>query len=254
MPIYSSLKGKTAIVTGGGSGIGKAICLALASQEVRVVVANRREALGQETADTIQANGGKAMFVKTDIAEPISVRNLIQQTIDSFGTLDLAINNAAGIGDMALLAEQNEESFSRLIDVNIKGSFYCLKYELEAILSEGLEGAIVNILSIHALRTVVPGLSPYTATKHAVHALTKAAAVEYAEQGIRINSVAPGPTDTEMLREAAGGDTSPFTAMLPMQRLGTPEEVADAVLWLCSDNARFVTGQLLAVDGGYLAK
>ena len=194
------------------------------------------------------------MFVKTDIAESASVQNLIRETINSFGRLDLAINNAAGIGDMALLAEQNESNFSRLIDVNIKGSFYCLKHQLSAILSTGSVGAIVNILSIHALRTVIPGLSPYTATKHAIHALTKAAAVEYAQKGIRINSVAPGPTDTEMLRKAAEGDTSPFTQMLPMQRLATPEEVADAVLWLCSDNARFVTGQLLAVDGGYLAK
>ena len=254
MTIYESLKDKTAIVTGGGSGIGKAICLALAAQGVRVVVANRREALGQETIEAIEANGGKALFVKTDIAESASVQNLIRETINSFGRLDLAINNAAGIGDMALLAEQNESNFSRLIDVNIKGSFYCLKHQLSAILSTGSVGAIVNILSIHALRTVIPGLSPYTATKHAIHALTKAAAVEYAQKGIRINSVAPGPTDTEMLRKAAEGDTSPFTQMLPMQRLATPEEVADAVLWLCSDNARFVTGQLLAVDGGYLAR
>ena len=254
MTIYESLKDKTAIVTGGGSGIGKAICLALAAQGVRVVVANRREALGQETIEAIEANGGKALFVKTDIAESASVQNLIRETINSFGRLDLAVNNAAGIGDMALLAEQNESNFSRLIDVNIKGSFYCLKHQLSAILSTGSVGAIVNILSIHALRTVIPGLSPYTATKHAIHALTKAAAVEYAQKGIRINSVAPGPTDTEMLRKAAEGDTSPFTQMLPMQRLATPEEVADAVLWLCSDNARFVTGQLLAVDGGYLAR
>lgn len=253
MTTYSSLKGKTAIVTGGGSGIGRAICLALASQEVSVVVANRREALGQETVKIIRAKGGKAMFVKTDIAESASVKNLVRQTVNSFGRLDLAVNNAAAISDTALLAEQNESSFSRLVDVNIKGSFYCLKHQLSAILNTGSAGAIVNILSIHALRTVVPGLSPYTATKHAVYALTKAAAVEYADKGIRINSVAPGPTDTKMLREAADGNTQPFTAMLPMQRLGTPEEVADAVLWLCSDNARFVTGQLLAVDGGYLA-
>lgn len=254
MTIYSSLKGKTAIVTGGGSGIGRAISLKLASQGVKVVVANRREALGRETVDTIEANKGEAIFVQTNIAESASVENLVRQTIVAFGTLDLAINNAAGIGDMALLAEQNESSFSSLVDVNIKGSFYCLKHELSAMLDTDSVGAIVNILSIHALRTVVAGLSTYTATKHAVHGLTKAAAVEYAERGIRINSVAPGPTDTEMLREAAKNDTSPFAAMLPMQRLGTPEEVADAVLWLCSDNARFVTGQLLAVDGGYLAK
>ncbi|MDJ0590320.1 MAG: glucose 1-dehydrogenase [Pleurocapsa sp. MO_226.B13] len=253
MTNYSSLKGKTAIVTGGGSGIGRAISLALASQEVRVVVANRREALGQETVDIIRANQGEAMFVKTDIAESASVKNLVQKTINSFGSLDLAVNNAAGIGDMALLAEQNESNFSRLVDVNLKGSFYCLKHQLSAIISTGSAGAIVNILSIHALRTVVPGLSPYTATKHAVHALTKAAAIEYAGKRIRVNSVAPGPTDTEMLREAAKGNTAPFAAMLPMQRLGTPQEVADAVLWLCSDDARFVTGQLLAVDGGYLA-
>ena len=254
MTIYSSLKGKTAIVTGGGSGIGRAICIALASQEVNVVVANRREALGQKTVDLIEAKRGKAIFVQTDIVDPVSVKNLICKTVDSFGTLDLAINNAAGIGNMALLAEQSESSFSNLVDVNVKGSFYCLKHEISAMLDVGSTGAIVNILSIHALRTVVSGLSPYTATKHAVQALTKAAAIEYADKGIRINSVAPGPTDTEMLREAAEGDTSEFAAMLPMQRLGTPEEVADAVLWLCSDNARFVTGQILAVDGGYLAK
>ena len=253
MTTYHSLKSKTAIVTGGGSGIGRAICLALASQEVNVVVANRREALGQETVEMIRAKGGEAIFVKTDIAESASVKNLIRETIDSFGKLDLAVNNAAGISDLALLSEQNESSFSRLVDVNIKGSFYCLKHQLSAILNTGSAGAIVNILSIHALRTVVPGLSPYTATKHAVHALTKAAAVEYAEKRIRVNSVAPGPTDTEMLREAAKNDTKAFAAMLPMQRLGTPEEVADAVLWLCSDDAKFVTGQLLAVDGGYLA-
>ena len=254
MTIYTSLKDKVAIVTGGGSGIGRSICLALASQGVRVVVANRRQALGQETVDLINARRGEAIFVPTDIADSSSVQNLMQQTINTFGKLDLAINNAAGIGDMALLAQQSETSFSHLVDVNIKGNFYCLKHELSAILNTSAAGAIVNILSIHALRTVVPGLSPYTATKHAVYGLTKAAAVEYAEQKIRINAVAPGPTDTEMLREAAGGNTNPFAAMLPMQRLGTPKEVADAVLWLCSDNARFVTGQLLAVDGGYLAK
>jgi NAD(P)-dependent dehydrogenase (short-subunit alcohol dehydrogenase family) len=254
MTLYSSLRGKTAIVTGGGSGIGRAVCLALAAQGVQVVVANRRENLGEETVKAIIANGGKAHFVKTDISESLSVANLVHQTIDHFGSLNFAINNAAGIGDTALLVEQSDESFSRLVDVNIKGSFYCLKHELEALLCSGSGGAIVNILSIHALRVVVPGLSPYTATKHAVHALTKAAAIEYADKGIRINSVAPGPTDTEMLQDVAGGDATPFASMLPMKRLGTPEEVANAVLWLCSDQASFVTGHLLAVDGGYLAR
>lgn len=247
------LRGKVAVVTGGGSGIGRAAAVVFARRGVRVVIGNRREALGQQTVDLIKDVGGEAVFHKTDVSNAGEVRALIQRAVDTYGQLDIAFNNAGVLGAVGALSQQDEANFDCVFSINVKGVFLSMKYEIEQMLKQS-GGTIVNNISIHGFRSVMPGFSIYTATKHAVVALTKAAALEYARSGIRINAVAPGPTRTDMLINAAGGNPEPFAAALPMKRLGTPADVANAALWLCSDAAAFVTGHVLAVDGGFLAQ
>jgi len=178
---------------------------------------------------------------------------MVASTVDRFGRIDIAVNNAAAEGPVALLAKQRRENVELLLDVNIKGTWLCLKYELDAMLRFG-GGSIVNIVSIHGLGAVVPGFSIYTASKHAIVGLTKAAALDYAQSGIRVNAVAPGPTRTEMLERAGGGNVESFAEMLPAKRLGRPDEIAAAVVWLASSASSFVNGHVLAPDGGYLAQ
>jgi NAD(P)-dependent dehydrogenase (short-subunit alcohol dehydrogenase family) len=248
-----ALEGKVALVTGATGGIGRACAIMLGRQGANVVVSGRRESEGQETVALVHAQKAEAAFVSADISSEIEVERMVASTVDRFGRIDIAVNNAAAEGPVALLAKQRRENVELLLDVNIKGTWLCLKYELDAMLRFG-GGSIVNIVSIHGLGAVVPGFSIYTASKHAIVGLTKAAALDYAQSGIRVNAVAPGPTRTEMLERAGGGNVESFAEMLPAKRLGRPDEIAAAVVWLASSASSFVNGHVLAPDGGYLAQ
>jgi NAD(P)-dependent dehydrogenase (short-subunit alcohol dehydrogenase family) len=245
--------GKVAIVTGGGSGIGRCTAIALAAAGMRVVIGNRRESRGVETVRFIRANGGEAIFRKTDVTKAREVEKLVEAAVRGYGRVDHAFNNA-GIGTAGLVADQKEEDFDAVMAVNVKGLWLSMKYQLRQMLAQG-HGSIVNNVSVHGFRTIFPGVSAYTASKHAAVALTRAAAVEYAASGIRVNGVAPGPIDTEMLRASADaiGGVDTWRSMIPAKRIGSPEEVANVAAWLMSDSASFVTGQIVGVDGGFLA-
>ncbi len=245
---------KVALVTGGGSGIGRATALKFASEGAAVVIANRSEKAGQETVALIQQAGGKASFYPTDVTKLENVQNLIKYTVDTYGGLHAAFNNAGAEDSQAMTPDQKEDTFDLVMNVNVKGVWYSMKCEIEYMLDNG-GGVIVNTASIAGL-IGFPGHAPYTASKHAVLGLTKTAALEYAKQGIRINAVCPGAIETPMLEDFTGGDSSTIEYMKslhPIGRLGKPEEIADAVVWLCSHEASFVLGQGITVDGGFTA-
>lgn len=249
----NSLANKVALVTGGTSGIGRTSAIAFARAGAKVVVAGRREEEGNETIRLIREAGSDGLFVKADVAQEADVKALITATVNTFGSLDIAFNNAGLLGENALLADQSEQAYDRLFGVNVKGVFLCLKYEIAQMLAQGNGGAIVNTSSINGFRPLAPGLSLYDTSKAAVVMLTKSAALEYAAQKIRINAIAPGPIETEMLNQATGGNSKAFEGFVPAGRLGQPDDIANAVLWLCSDAADFINGHTLAVDGGILA-
>ncbi|MDR3608821.1 MAG: glucose 1-dehydrogenase [Oligoflexia bacterium] len=248
-----ALEGKVALVTGATGGIGRACAIALARQGASVVVSGRREREGQETVSLVLAQGVEAVFISADISSEVEVERMVARTVERFGKIDIAVNNAAAEGRVALMADQQREEVEHLFDVNITGTWLSLKYELAAMLRSG-GGSIVNVVSIHGFGAVVPGLSIYTASKHAIVGLTKAAALDYAQSGIRVNAVAPGPTRTEMLERAGGGNVESFAELLPMKRLGMADEIAEAVAWLASPASSFVNGHVIAADGGYLAQ
>jgi len=246
------LTGKTALVTGGGAGIGRATSLALAQAGAAVVIGNRNEAQGSEVVEAIHSAGGKAVFHKTDVTAPAQVKSLVDRAVAEFGGLHLAFNNAGVEHDMAPLHELDIEQAEHALNVNVRGVFYSLKYELEHMAAHG-GGAIVNNSSILGLKAAAE-LAAYNASKHAVVGLTRSAALDYAEKNIRVNAVAPGPIETRMLNDIAGGEPDSFAEFVPMGRIGQPEEIAAAVVWLLSDAASFVTGHTLPVDGGWNAK
>lgn len=251
--------GKVALVTGSAAGIGRETALQFAAEGAKVVVSDIAEGGGEETAAMIRKNGGEAAFIRADVAKAADVAALIAQTVTRFGRLDCACNNAGIEGTVAPFIDQTEENFDRIIDINLKGVFLCLKAEITQMLTQG-GGSIVNLASIAGL-IGFPGLSPYVASKHAVNGLTKNAALEYAKQGIRVNSVCPGGIDTRMLDsladQATGGKMTSREMMdnlHPMGRIGTPDEVAKLIVWLVSDSASFVTGVHVPVDGGFVAQ
>ena len=250
MNIFS---GKVALITGGGSGIGRATALKFASEGASVVIGNRNEKAGQETVDLIEKAGGKASFYQTDVTKLDNVQKLIRYTIDTYGGLDVAFNNAGVEDPQALTPDQTDRAFDLVMDVNVKGVWYSMKCEIEHMVANG-GGAIVNTSSIAGL-IGYPGHAPYTASKHAVIGLTKTAALEYAKQGIRVNAVCPGATETSLLDGLAGdSDTIEYIKSLhPIGRLAKPEEIANAVVWLCSNEASFILGQEIAIDGGFTA-
>jgi NAD(P)-dependent dehydrogenase (short-subunit alcohol dehydrogenase family) len=250
-----NLLGKVAIVTGGTSGIGRATAIAYAQQGAKVVVAGRRSVEGEETVKIIKNEGGDAFSIQADVTQESDVKAMIDKTIEVFGRLDIAFNNAGTYGENPSLSDQPNAEYDRIMDVNVKGVWLSMKYQIAQMLKQG-SGAIVNTASILGV-TAMPTVPLYTASKFAVVGLTKAAALQYAKSGIRINAVGPGAIATDMFETATGGqdDAKAYMAGLhPMGRVGQPAEVANAVLWLSSDSASFVTGEVLMVDGGFIAQ
>jgi NAD(P)-dependent dehydrogenase (short-subunit alcohol dehydrogenase family) len=248
-------QGKVAIVTGGTSGIGRAAAIAFAKEGAKVVVAGRRAVEGDETVRRIKTNGGEAVFVATDVAQEAQVKNLVGRTLEQFGRLDIAFNNAGIEQTPTPFLEQSVETYNQVMDINVKGVWLSMRHEIPAMLKTG-GGAIVNTSSVLGV-IAMAGIEVYVASKHAVIGLTKSAAMEYAKQGIRINAVLPAAIETDMIRRFAGDapeSRDRLAGMHPIGRIGKPEEIADAVLWLASDRASFVTGHSLSVDGGWTAQ
>ncbi len=243
-----------ALVTGGNSGIGRATALAWAREGARVVIAARRIRECEEVVEHIKRIGGEALSVQTDVAKPTDVEALIKKTIEAFGRLDWSCNNAGIEGTRGSITECTEEDWDRVIDINLKGVWLCMKYEISQMLKqEG--GAIVNVSSVNGFIGTA-GFAPYAASKHGVIGLTKSAAKGYAKEGIRVNVICPGSIDTPMIERVDGGPVLPDSWRIgrtPMGRIGTPEEIAEAVVWLCSEKASYVTGHSMIVDGGLLA-
>jgi NAD(P)-dependent dehydrogenase (short-subunit alcohol dehydrogenase family) len=243
--------GKVALVTGGSSGIGKATALAFARAGANVVIASRRVTEGEQTVHEICERGGDAIFVKTDVSKASEVEGLMNQTIEFYGRLDYACNNA-GTFVMGRLFELSEEEWERTINANLKGIWLSLKYQIPIMLQQK-GGVIVNMASMSAI-IGNPGVSIYSASKGGVVALTQSAAIEYAASGIRINAISPGVISTPMVDDIPTPLLEDIQSKHPIGRLGKPEEIADAVVWLCSDKASFVTGHNMVIDGGYTAQ
>ncbi|EKT4466253.1 SDR family oxidoreductase [Pseudomonas putida] len=249
-----TFSGQVALVTGGGAGIGRATALAFAGEGLKVVVADRDVAGGEATVALIREAGGQALFLACDVTREREVQALHEQVIEAYGRLDYAFNNAGIEIEKGRLAEGSEAEFDAIMGVNVKGVWLCMKYQLPLMLAAG-GGAIVNTASVAGLGAA-PKMSIYSASKHAVIGLTKSAAIEYAKKGIRVNAVCPAVIDTDMFRRAYEADPRKAefaAAMHPVGRIGKVEEIASAVLYLCSDGAAFTTGHSLAVDGGAMA-
>ncbi len=248
------LVGKVAVVTGASSGIGAATARKLAESGAMVVLAARREAEGARVVNQITEAGGEAKFVRTDVSVADDVKAMVAASVDAYGSLDIAFNNAGALPSQAPVHEIDEMEWDRVIAVNLKGIWLCMKYEIEQMVKTG-GGVIVNDSSAGGLRGA-KNWSPYAASKHGVIGLTKSAALEYVQRGIRINAVCPGFIDTDMTASFYG-DTEGrdrISSNQPAGRHGKPEEVAEAVVWLCSDAASFVNGVAMPVDGGVLAR
>lgn len=248
------LEGKVGLVTGGTSGIGRATAVLLAEAGVKVVVAGRREAEGKETIQLVRAAGSDGLFVKADVSKAAEVDILIQKAVERFGRLDLAFNNAGIEGVWVPIVRQSEEDWDRTIEINLKGVWLCLKYEIRQMLKQGDGGAIVNMASVTGL-VGSAGAAAYCASKHGVIGLTKAAALENARSGIRINAVCPAAIETPMAQRIFGLPKvhKYVLSCHPIGRFGSPAEIAEAVVWLCSDRSSFMTGHSLVLDGGFLA-
>ncbi len=251
----TTLQGKVALVTGAASGIGRASALALAGAGAAVCLSDINSAGADETAAQIKDAGCSAIARPCDVTQPEQIAALARATVDAFGRLDAAVNNAGIAGHFHLrLHEADDAMFARVLDVNLRGVWHCMKAELNIMLGQG-SGSIVNIASVAGL-IGAPKAAAYSASKHAVIGLTKSAAVDYAKRGIRINAVCPAYTDTAMVQSAIAGNPMMADIMaraIPMGRLGRADEIAAAVVWLCSDAASFVTGHALALDGGLVA-
>jgi len=251
------LDGKTALVTGAGSGIGRAASLAYAREGARVVVADVNVEGGEETVQQIKEAGGEAVLVHVDVSQADDTQAMVAQAVEAFGSLDCAFNNAgiSGGTDRHLTADYLEEDWDRVMGINLKGVWLCMKAEIPQMIKQG-GGAIVNTASIAGL-VGIRGTAAYVAAKHGVAGLTRATALEYASQGIRINAVCPGYIQTPLVQgifDRVDGYQEEVAARHPLGRLGQPTEIAEAVLWLSSDAASFMTGHNMAVDGGYTAQ
>jgi NAD(P)-dependent dehydrogenase (short-subunit alcohol dehydrogenase family) len=252
----SLLESKAAVITGAGSGIGRASALAFAREGARVVVSDIVSESGNETVNLIKQAGGEAIFIRCDVAQPQEIAALIHGTVETYGRLDCAVNNAGIAGVQATTADYPLENWQKVININLTAPWLCMKYELAQMVKQGM-GAIVNMASILGT-TGFAQSGAYVAAKHGLVGATRTAALEYAKSGIRVNAVCPGFIETPLLQQTEVGSNAQilqFIANLhPIGRLGTPEEIANMVLWLCSDAASFVTGATMIVDGGYTAQ
>jgi NAD(P)-dependent dehydrogenase (short-subunit alcohol dehydrogenase family) len=251
------LDGKVALVTGGASGIGRATAVAMAREGARVAVADRAEETAADTVALINAAGGQAIAIGGDVTKEADVAAMVARTVSAFGRIDCAFNNA-GVATRAVgpagqrIHELSQASFDAMLAVNLTGVFLCLKHEVAQMLTQGGGGAVVNTASIAGL-IGLPTSAHYVAAKHGVVGLTKTAAMEYAQDGIRVNCVNPGYIKTPMTKETMEARFDEIMAKVPMNRLGIPEEIAEAVVWMCSDKASFMTGASHVIDGGYYA-
>ena len=249
------LDGKVALITGAGSGIGRASALAFAREGAKVAVADIVVEGGEETVRMVKEAGGEAFFIKVDVANAADVEAMVNTVVDTYGRIDCAYNNAGIEGRLASTDEYPEDVFDKVIDINLTGVWLCMKYELPHMLKQG-SGAIVNTASGAGL-IGVSGMSAYVASKHGVIGLTKTAALEYAKSGIRVNAVCPGLIQTPMVERITAEQPQLGEALVaaePVGRTGKPEEIAESVVWLSSDAASFVTGHSMSVDGGFVAQ
>lgn len=254
------MSNQVALITGGATGIGKAVARKLVARGVTVVMTGRRQNVGEAAVKEIEAaarEGAQVRFIQNDVTDETAVKGLIDQVVAEFGRLDYAVNNAAISNETANMVQSSSDNYRDMVNTNILGVYYSMKYELTHMVQQG-SGAIVNLASIAGLNGI-PYAGPYASTKHAVVGLTKSSALDHATQGIRVNAVAPGAIKTDIIAaQLEGGDQNyneaSISAMHPMNRLGQPEEVANAICWLLSDEASFVTGHVLNVDGGFQAK
>jgi NAD(P)-dependent dehydrogenase (short-subunit alcohol dehydrogenase family) len=246
---------KVALVTGGTTGIGRAAALAFAEKGATVVVTGRREEEGRKTVDLIAKAGGKAQFFRSDVSSEADCKEMVENVVAKFGRLDCAFNNAGIEGLMVPTTEQSDENFHKVMNINVLGVMNSMKYEIPAMLKNG-GGAIVNTASIAGM-IGLPGMSVYCASKHAVIGLSKVAALEFSQHGVRVNALSPAAIETEMYDRFTGGDKAmqdQFASTHPIGRIGQPDEVAKAVTFLCSPEAGFITGINVPVDGGYTAQ
>jgi NAD(P)-dependent dehydrogenase (short-subunit alcohol dehydrogenase family) len=248
------MKNKVALITGAASGIGRATALAFSKEGARVVIADMDGKGCDETAHLIEKEKGKVLALKVDVSSSEQIKEMIQKTVKEFGRLDYACNNAGIEGNQALIDEMAVANWDKVISVNLKGVWTCMRHEIPVMKKNG--GAIVNVSSIAGLLGF-PGISPYVASKHGINGITKTAALEYAANGIRVNAICPGAIQTPMIDRFLNEDPESIKQMKakhPLGRFGRPEEVADAIVYLCSDKSSFITGVVLPVDGGYTAQ
>lgn len=240
---------KVALVTGAASGIGRATAVAFAAEGARVAILDRTEDALSGTADAVRTAGGEVLVIACDVSKPEQVEAAIGRVVESFGRLDIAFNNAGVENKAAPVAEIELDEWDRVLDINLRGTFVCMKHELAQMVRQG-GGVIVNTSSGAGVRGVAGGAS-YAASKHAIIGLTKSAALDYAKQNIRVNAILPGNIETPMMNRFTGGDIQKAIDLEPVGRLGKPEEIADAVLWMSADLGAFVTGAAISVDGGW---
>lgn len=249
----ADLANKVALITGATSGIGSDTAVLFAEQGAKVIISGRREKEGNDVLAQVRKAGGEGIFVKTDVSKAADVEQLVKTTVDKYGRLDVAFNNAGIEGNWKPLTDLTEQDWDDVIDINLKGVWLCLKYEIQQMLRQATGGAIVNMSSVAGLMGT-PAAAPYGASKHGVLSLTKTAALEVAKQKIRVNAVCPAVIGTPMGDRLFGApEVQPMTvAMHPIGRWGTPREVSEAVLFMCSDRSSFMTGHYIVLDGGFL--
>lgn len=254
------MSNKIALITGGATGIGKAVAMQLAARGTTVIMSGRRAETGAAAVAEVQAvaqNGAQVRFVQNDVTDEAQVKAMVEGIVAEFGRLDMAVNNAGLSNETGTLVQSSSDNYRAMVDTNVMGVYFSMRHELTQMLKQG-RGAIVNLASIAGLNGIA-WAGPYGSTKHAVVGLTKSSALDHATQGIRVNAVAPGAIKTDIIAAQLGGgdpnyNEASIAAMHPMNRLGEPEEVANAICWLLSDEASFVTGHVLNVDGGFQAK